>query len=375
MNSKTANFFRPEITPPELMKLIRSAILEVSSCVTPTVHQINADSGDCVVAMKAINEKLSQHIEHVCLRKAFHQAKEVAHRATHLDMADSQIVNMDKMANALQSQMGYYETALKKLEDYKSKISKENYLLTLNDNTSALKISNNLLSKETNEARLRLNALVSKEGKEKAEKVTKLQDVMLRIKYYEEKIAKTEGNPEAKAVFLKKLRDDDTKVQEKLDKIRKDHGKVISDREFGQRKRATELRTKLEKMKSHNSQMAETARKQMAAVQIEVDRLHNEEKGLREEVERKEQLMAVQTEKVIMEEKKTGQQIGDVREFILRERRNQHSREKLRESMVKESEQSERFKSTSKVSNLNKSSLPRINGTSSRKINENEAGN
>ena len=262
MSHKTTSFFRPDLTPPELLKQIRQHILDPKAIQASGIHQVNADSNDIVVTMKAINEKLTQHIEGMCVKTVYREAREERQRAPSKEMGESQRLSAEKMIVALQSQLGYYEGELKRLEEYKARITKENYLVTLNEQTASLKLTNTHLSKEISDGRLRLNGLVSKEGKEKAEKTTKMQDLMLKIKYYEEKIAKLEANPEAKYAFLKKIQEDERKTQDKLDRLREEHGKVISDKEYSQRKKAVELRARLNKLRAHNTHLAETVKKQ-----------------------------------------------------------------------------------------------------------------
>lgn len=366
MSYKTTSFFRQDLTPTELLKQIRVHLLEAQPPRGGSVHQVNADSNDVVVAMKAINEKLTQHIEGMCARPMPRESRDDRSRGPSKEIGDSQKLNAEKMTTALQNQLSYYEGELKRLEEYRTRITKKNYLGALNEQTSALKQANAQLSKEVNDARLRLNGLVSKEGKERADKATKMQDLMLKIKYYEEKIAKLEANPEAKDTFLKKIQDDDRKVQEKIDKLRQEHGKVISDQEYTQRKKAAELRSKLDRLRVHNAHLAETAKKQSAVLQFEIEKLRADSTRLSKEAEEKARAMEAQAEKVRAEEQRAGQTITDVKQFIFKERRNQHSRDLLRE-------QSE--KKDSRFAKLNQTTLPAIASKSVPKRKEAEAKN
>ena len=91
------------------------------------------------------------------------------------------------------------------------------------------------------------------------------------------------------------------------------------------------------------------------------------------EAEEKTRSMEIQAERVRVEELKAGKTITDVKKFIFKERRNQHSRDQLRESMLKQREQSE--KKDSRFAKLNQTILPAIASKSVQKRKEDEEKN
>lgn len=362
MNPKTAALLRGDATPSDTIKLIRGAILEAPVSPSATSHQLNADSHDCMAAMKTLNDKLSQHIEHLCFDKTSWGRREDGAKPDRPTLSDSQAINRDKMATALHSQLSYYEAELRRLEEYRTKITQEEYLTQLNAQTTALKTANALQAKEINDARLRLNALVAKEGREQVDKATRMQDLMLKAKNYEEKIARTEDNPDGKEAFLRRMEEENRRVSERLEKMGQENGHVISKEEFEQRKKASELVSRLDRLKKVGAQTVETLRKQAGVVQHELDKLKREEQRLEAELQNRKQMVVAQSEKVMAEERKTGVQISDVKHFIFQERRNQHSRDVLRQSEVREREGEGRLNSRPKKKELNKSTFPSIGG-------------
>lgn len=281
LQPKTGMLLRLDNTVQELVKIIRTDLLEDRKG-EPTAAQLNSESNDCLLAIKTINEKLSQYIEELPVGNL---AKRAQRGSVDCPLGrssvDSRVAAKEKLLAAYGQQIQYYEQEIGRLELYKTKITEQSYDSQLSQEMAEIKGRIAELTKATSELRLKVGGMVGRVERRQGESQYKRNEQLFRLKYLEEKVSKLGSSKNSKENFLKHLEDENNKLVHKINAIKAERGADIEMGEFERKRKAVEVSTRLARIKELNSHLEDKLKRQIAGLHSDNDRLRVENGNLK----------------------------------------------------------------------------------------------
>lgn len=343
--------FRPELTVQELTKKITTQLLEKRMTPESGTHAINSATHECTLAIKAINDKLSEYIEGLSMT-----ASVVEQRSGSLEKSmvrssvDNQKLAKEKLQTAYSAQIQYYEQEIARLTRYRQKITAGSYDAQLTNELSDLRASNTNLGKETAELKLKAEKMIANLEKKQNEVKYKRHEQLFRLRYFEDKVARMESKKDRKEEFIKQLESECNKAALKIEELRAKFGEQLEGETGEKRARVRDLRQQITKAVKLNDQIQEKFKKQAMVAGTDIEKLKKENKQLSDNLTVVTREAEEQAKKVHEEETKVGKSIDNLKELILQER--MLSKQEERKSAL--------FENGSRVNSRNKTTLPNL---------------